>query len=414
MVAGKTDKEIIRELRRRVAELEALEADHKQAEKALRESEQRFRSVVDNVIYGIVTISEQGIVESFNQTAEQLFGYTAAEVIGQNLSMLMTEPHRLEHDYLKTGEKKIIDTGRETIGRHKNGTTFPMELALSEFHLGGCRLFTGIIRDITERRHLEAQLLQAQKMESIGQLAGGMAHDFNNQLGIILFDLELLLASPLPADAPLRDDLNKIRKVVVRSADLTRQLLLFSRRQPMSMQSISLNHQVEDLQRMLERLLGEPITVDLDLDRELWVVSADTSNMAQVVTNLAINARDAMPQGGVLRMETKNIMVDQAYCRKFPQARPGPFVRLAVSDTGEGMDEGTRAHLFEPFFTTKEAGKGTGLGLAVVYGIVQAHEGWISVESQPDQGTRFEIYLPALVTGTEKAATSYYSAIAEF
>jgi len=234
----------------------------------------------------------------------------------------------------------------------------------------------------------------------VGQLAGGVAHDFNNQLGIILFDVDLLLGE-LPEDGKIRETLLGIREVVLRASNLTRQLLLFSRRQPMGRQSIDLNDQVGDLQKMLRRVLGEDIAVDLDLAEGLWPVNADLGNIDQVLMNLSINARDAMSEGGRLKVQTRNVMIDDAYCGRHIHARPGPFVRLAVADTGEGMAEEVRARVFEPFFTTKGTGKGTGLGLSVVYGIVQAHEGWIEVDSQLGSGSLFEIYLPALVSEIE-------------
>ena len=407
----KTREELAREvgaLRRRVAELEAAESRdhpdeeaHQKTEQALRDSEGRLRAVVDHVVDAIVTIDEDGCVQSYNPAAERIFGYTPDEIVGQSISLLMPTPHTGKHSdyvasYLETGGPKIIGIGREVVGRRKDGTDFPMELAVSEFTLDGRRVFTGIIRDRTERKRLEQQLLQSQKMESIGLLAGGVAHDFNNQLGIILFDVDVLLNAQTDGN-PLRDDLLRIRKAVLRSANLTRQLLLFSRRQPMSMGPINLNHHVSELQKMLDRIIGENISVDLDLGADLWLVNADAGNIDQVITNLALNARDAMPRGGgILGIRTENLVVDAKYCQQNPQAREGPCVRLTVSDTGRGMDEEARARLFEPFFTTKEADRGTGLGLAVVYGIVQSHEGWITVQSERDWGSRFEIYLPAL------------------
>ena len=377
---------------------------------ALNRRVAELQAVVDNVIDGIITIDEDGLVQSFNHTAESIFGYADDEVIGHNVKVLMPEPYHGEHDgyldnYRQTGKKKIIGIGREVIGRRKDGSVFPIDLAVGEFHMDGRRFFTGIIRDITERKRLEAQLLQSQKMESVGRLAGGIAHDFNNQLGIILFDVDMIVAEMKEGD-PLRDDLAKIRKVVMRSANLTRQLLLFSRRQPMEMQSTNLNAQLGELQKMLGRLLGEDIEVAMDLAADLSSVRADHGNIDQVLVNLAINARDAMVGGGILRVATDNVIIDEAYCREHRDARPGPFVRLRVSDTGTGMADDVREQIFEPFFTTKEVGKGTGLGLAVVYGIIQAHEGWIAVRSELGHGSDFEVFLPALVSPNEVPRSS--------
>ena len=403
----KTKKQLVEELDARRREVETLRREL--ADLRARSSEpegespqataERYQSVVDNVVHGIITIDERGAIESFNPAAERIFGYAADEIIGQNVSTLMPEPFGSQHDgylshYLQTGQKKIIGIGREVEGRRRNGAIFPIELAVSEFRLGKRRMFTGIVRDMTSRKQLEAQLLQAQKMESIGQLAGGIAHDFNNQLSIILFDVDLLLAGS-DRHPELRDDLLKIRKVVLRGANLARQLLLFGRRQQMEPQPTGLNLHVQELRKMLGRLLGEGINVEMDLDDQLWRIDADPGNIDQVILNLAINGRDAMPDGGPLRFVTANVEIDEEYCRRHSQARPGRFARLRVIDAGIGMQEEVRMRIFEPFFTTKEEGKGTGLGLAVVYGIIQAHSGWIEVESRPDEGSCFSIYLPA-------------------
>ncbi len=378
----------------------------------------RYQSALENVADGIITIDERGHIDSFNRAAEKIFGYDAKEVVGRNISMLMPEPYQGEHDtyignYLRTAQAKIIGIGREATGRRKDGTDFPIDLAVSEFIHGEKRMFTGIVRDIAERKELEAQLVQAQKMESVGQLAGGVAHDFNNQLGIVLFDLDMMLA--VREEEDLREELLKIRKVILRAANLTRQLLLFSRRQQIELQPINLNAQVHELQKMLDRLLGERIIVEMDLEEDLWTLNADSGNIDQIVLNLAINSRDAMPEGGTLHLSTHNMEVHEDYCRHHSQARPGYFVRLQVSDTGTGMDEAVRRRVFEPFFTTKEVGKGTGLGLSVVYGIVEAHQGWIQLESTPGKGCTFSLFLPALVrepdatdAATDEASTVRY------
>lgn len=361
------------------------------------EDSRRYQSALENVVDGIITIDEHGRIESFNRAAETIFGYAANEVIGSNVSILMPSPYTDEHDryianYLNTGHAKIIGIGREVTGKRKDGTTFPLDLAVSQFQLGKRRMFTGIVRDITERKQLEAQLVQSQKMESVGQLAGGIAHDFNNQLGIMLFDVDMMLAAH--EEENLREDLLKIRKVVLRAANLTRQLLLFSRRQQIERQILNLNGQVNELQKMLDRLLGEHITIQMDLGDNLWTINADPGNIDQVILNLSINSRDAMPEGGSLRLITANVEIDAEHCRHHSQARPGRFVRLQICDTGSGMDESVRQRIFEPFFTTKDVDKGTGLGLSVVYGIIEAHEGWIELVSEAGQGSTFSLYFP--------------------
>jgi PAS domain S-box-containing protein len=264
-----------------------------------------------------------------------------------------------------------------------------------------------LTRETAEHRRTEAalkereeQLRHAQKMEAIGRLAGGMAHDFNNQLAVIKGYVDLLI-DPLPEGSTSRSDLLKIRKAVQRSATLTERLLVFSSKQQMELRPLDLNRQTSDIQKMLARLLGENVVIDLDLEEDLQAVNADPSNLDQIFANLAINARDAMLEGGTLTFQTRNVTIDEAYCERVPGARPGPFVRLAVTDTGTGMSEEVRSGLFEPFFTTKEPGKGTGLGLSIVYGIVQAHKGWITVESRMGAGSMFEIFLPVVEKGEE-------------
>ena len=390
----------IEALRSQVKELQAAAERQRRTEDELRQDVELYRTVFDKAVDGIITIDDSGTALSFNPAAERIFGYTAAEVVGRNINMLMPDPYRGEHDgylerFLRTGEKQIIGVGREVTGRRKDGSEFPMDLAVSVLFPGGKRRFTGIVRDITGRKELEGQLLQAQKMESVGQLAGGIAHDFNNQLGIILFDVDLLLET-VPPDDPAHADLEKIRKVVMRSAELTRKLLLFSRRQHLEQQALNLNRHITEMQKVLSRLLREDIAVELSLAPRLSQVSADPGSVDQLLINLAVNARDAMPDGGRLFVETDNVEVDAAYCRVHSQARPGRFVRLCVRDEGAGMDHATLERVFEPFFTTKAVGKGTGLGLAVVYGIVEAHGGWITVESRLGRGSRFDVFLPRL------------------
>ncbi len=357
----------------------------------------RYRAVVDNVIDGIITIDESGRIESFNPAAARIFGYTPDEVLGQNVGMLMPAPHSVDHQgyiegYLKSGEANIIGVGREVTGRRRDGSEFPMDLSVGEFLEAGRRRFTGVMRDITERKHLEDQLLQAQKMETVGQLAGGVAHDFNNQLGIILFDVDMLLSAV--EEPPVREDLQKIRKTVLRAADLTRQLLVFSRRQRMEPQALDLNEHLRELRKMMARLLGEDVEILLELADGQCTIEADPGKLDQVLINLCVNARDAMPDGGALHIITENVRVDEEDCRKLGRGTPGRYCRLSVVDDGTGMEEAVRARVFEPFFTTKDTGKGTGLGLAVVYGIIEGHGGWITVDSEPGSGSHFRILLP--------------------
>jgi signal transduction histidine kinase/CheY-like chemotaxis protein len=256
-------------------------------------------------------------------------------------------------------------------------------------------------REISERKQaeeekekLQAQLLQIQKMEAIGILAGGVAHDFNNILTAILGYTDLAMMKVDEAD-PLYRDLKQIDISATRAASLTRQLLLFSRRQPMEFTSFNLNTTVDNLLKMLHRLIGEDIAIKTELDPELWTVQADAGNIEQVIMNLTVNARDAMPEGGTLTIKTENMHVDEDYCKTYTYAHPGRFVCISVQDTGVGMDKEIIDSIFEPFFTTKGPGKGTGMGLSVVYGIVKQHDGWVNVYSEPGQGSTLKIYLPA-------------------
>ena len=256
--------------------------------------------------------------------------------------------------------------------------------------------------EIDGRRRTEAvleerdeQLRQSQKMDAIGRLAGGVSHDFNNQLAIIRGYVDMAL-DDIPRESPSHAHLQQVSKAVMRSAGLTEQLLIFSSKQQVSMRPMDLNRAVDDLRKMLGRLLGEDIQMVVDLEENVWAVNADAGNMDQVITNLCLNARDATPGGGTLTVRTRTVVVDEAFCRQQADARPGLYLCLSVTDTGTGMTEEVRSRVFEPFFTTKAPGKGTGLGLSVVYGIVQAHEGWITVESKLNQGSRFSVYLPAI------------------
>jgi PAS domain S-box-containing protein len=376
-------------------------------EEALRESEERFRTVFEFAALGIA-IDVGGRLIQTNRALQEMLGYTSEEFRNM-LFTDFTHPDDVEASLRLAGglhEGKHNNYWIEKRYYRKDGRVVWARTTVSAVRdaQGKILYVIPLIEDITERKRLEEQLRQSQKMEAVGQLAGGVAHDFNNQLGIIKGYVDLVLRAT-SEDSPVRHNLLQIRETVLRSTRLIRQLLLFSRKQPMEMRPTDLNYQVRELQKMLRRLLGEDIEVDLDLAEDLWTVNADPGNLDQMIINLSVNARDAMPEGGGLRFQTRNRSIDEACCRQHPEARTGRFVCLAVSDAGVGMDEEVRARLFEPFFTTKGPGRGTGLGLAVVYGIVQAHEGWITVESRPGQGSRFEIYLPVLELETEIADT---------
>ena len=265
---------------------------------------------------------------------------------------------------------------------------------------GGVLGVASLVQDVTERVALEEKLRQSQKMEAIGRLAGGVAHDFNNLLTVII-GYSQILAQGVPAPSRLKDATAQIRSAADRAAGITRQLLAFSRKQVLSPRVIDLNDVMMNIDTMLRRLIGEDIEILTVPGLDLGTVKADPGQIEQVIMNLAVNARDAMPGGGKLTLETENTELDEAYAREHPPLQPGRYVMLAVSDTGIGMTADTQAHIFEPFFTTKEVGKGTGLGLSTVYGIVKQSEGYIWVYSEPDQGTTFKIYFPRIDQAAE-------------
>jgi signal transduction histidine kinase/ActR/RegA family two-component response regulator len=278
---------------------------------------------------------------------------------------------------------------------HRDGRTF-QALVTNQPIFGPDGRVTGMVgvsSDLTERKNLEQQLMQAQKMESIGRLAGGIAHDFNNLLTVIKGTTEVVMAE-LPAESRHRADLVEVRRAAQRAADLTQHLLAFSRRQVVQPQVIDLNEALRDSERMLRRVMGEDVTVEVRAGQDVGAVRIDPAQLQQVILNLAVNSRDAMPRGGRLTVETSRMTIDPTEAARHAARRPGEWVQITVTDTGSGMDEATRRHAFEPFFTTKGPGRGTGLGLATVYGIVQQGGGSIELESAPGAGTTFRTHLP--------------------
>ncbi|MEP6835668.1 MAG: response regulator, partial [Gemmatimonas sp.] len=283
---------------------------------------------------------------------------------------------------------------RQVVGRRKDGGRIPLEMAFSSFELNNKQHFTGILRDLTERSALEAQLRQSQKMEAFGQLAGGVAHDFNNLLTIIIGCSDMLLPGLQRSD-PAHELVTDIRTAGDRAAALTRQLLAFSRRQLLEPKIVNLNETVAEVEKMLRRLIGEDVILASNLDHSLQPVRVDPGQIEQVLVNLAVNARDAMPAGGQLTIETRNVVWTEEYCRIHLGYMPGRYVMISMTDTGVGMTPDVKRRVFEPFFTTKGPGKGTGLGLATVFGIVRQSGGQVNVYSEVNVGTSLQVYLPA-------------------
>ncbi len=389
------------------------------AEDLVKVGATRLRSlidtVLDTVVEGLVTIDRHGIIQSYNKACASLFGYAPEEVLGRNVDILMAEPCHSEPDRhipacLETGGAKIIGIGREVMGRRKDGSTFPMELAVGESPQGGNQAFVGTIRDLTERREADKQreqLRQAQKMEAVGQLTGGLAHDFNNLLAIIIGNLDLLREirqDDLVTEDLVRDALES----ALRGADLTRRLLAFSRRQPLQPERADINEVIGGIVKLLTRTLGENIAIELALFPTVWPVQIDRGQFEAAIANLATNARDAMPRGGTLLIDTRNGRLDEAYAEAHSEVIAGEYVVIEVSDSGCGMPPEILTRIFEPFFTTKEQGKGTGLGLSMVFGFIKQSGGHITVYSEAGKGTTFRLYLPRLedaaITQDERSA----------
>jgi len=367
----------------------------KQAEEALRESEEQFATVFREVptVVGISTIAE-GRYINVNEAFERVFGYTPEEVIGRTSADLRIFPDDFDRKIvLETIRTQGSIRNLELQLRAKNGSLRDCLLSAIMIHFQNKFCLLVVVNDITDRKNLEAQLNQAQKIDSVGRLAGGVAHDFNNMLGVILGHTEMALEQVGPDD-PLRDELVEVRRAAERSADLTRQLLAFARKQTVAPKVLDLNETVAGTLKLLRRLIGEDIDLLWKPGHEVWPVRMDPAQLDQILANLCINARDAIAGVGKVIIETDNVTFEEDYCVRHAGPTPGDYVLLAVSDDGCGMDGETLSHIFEPFFTTKEMGKGTGLGLATVYGVVKQNNGFVNVYSEPGQGATFRIYLP--------------------
>ena len=356
----------------------------------------RLAAIVQSSKNAIISKDLDGVILTWNPAAEHIFGYTAAEMIGQSIFRLIPpalhDEERSILERLAVGE--TIDD-YETTRVRKDGTLVTIELSASPIRDGDGKLVgaSAVKRDVTQERSLEAQLRQAQKMDAVGQLAGGIAHDFNNLLSVILAYGQMV-AEGLPRESPFRESLEEIVKAGTRAAELTGQLLSFSRRQVMDLRVVNLNDVLVDVESMLRRMVGEDVEFDIVLSAEPVRCRADTAHLGQVLMNLAVNARDAMPDGGKLIIEIGTAELDDDYVKTHADARPGPHAMISVTDTGCGMSPETQARIFDPFFTTKPDGRGTGLGLSTVYGIVKQIGGNVWVYSEVGQGTTIKVYLP--------------------
>ncbi len=401
-------EEIVEE---RTANLKLEIAERKRAEEALK----LHSRVLESMAEGVNVADQKGLTIYTNPACDAMFGYERGELISQHTSILHAQSRE---DTARTiGE--VMESAKTEAGwsgefnnRKKDGTAFITHATMSVLEVGDKRHWISVQEDITERkqaeealRQSEEQLRQSQKMEAVGRLAGGVAHDFNNLLTAIIGYSDMLLEQ-LEEKNPLAGDVHEIRKAGERAATLTNQLLAFRRRQVLQPRVLDLNDVVTDMEKMRRRLIGEDIELVTHPDPGLGRVKADPGGIEQVIMNLAVNARDAMPDGGKLTIETSNVELDESYSRNHIAIRPGPFVMLAVTDNGIGMTSETQSRIFEPFFTTKEKGKGTGLGLSTIYGIVKQSGGNIWVYSELGKGTTFKIYLPRV----EEAVTPVQTA----
>jgi len=355
-------------------------------------------ALLESASQAIVSIDRRGRIVLANRRAEEIFGYSGEELLGARIEMLLPESKRAGHsrdrdNFFDRPHTRPMGIGMDLSGRRKDGSEVPVEVSLSFVEVDEGVFAIAFVSDISGRKMLEEQLLHAQKMEAVGRLAGGVAHDFNNMLTVISGYNRMIL-DELSALDPLRGYAEEILKAADRAAALTGQLLAFSRRQIMQPRVFNVNAVLIQTQKMLQRLIGEDIELILNLGVNIGNIKADPGHVEQAIVNIAVNARDAMPMGGHLRIETSDVVLDENYARTHVGVNPGEFTMIAVSDDGHGMDAETRRHIFEPFFTTKEKGKGTGLGLATVYGIVKQTGGDIWVYSEPGQGTTFKLYFP--------------------
>jgi two-component system cell cycle sensor histidine kinase/response regulator CckA len=363
-------------------------------------AENKLHTLIESLPMGLIIADEKGKITDLNESSLRMFGYGREELVGQSIETLLPERLRGSHErhrggFTKSPHARPIGIGMELFARRKDGTEFPVEVSLGPLATKNGTLVSSTIVDITERKKIEQQLRLGQRMEAIGQLAGGIAHDFNNLLAVIMGCVDII-AEELPAGHAQARKLEMIRNASSSAADLVRQLLAFSRQQMVQPLVIDVREIIERTQAMLERIIGDDIEFKVLIEDSVGSIKADPGQIEQVLLNLAVNARDAMPKGGRLTVRASNVELDGSDKKKHDPVVPGQYVMLSIEDTGCGMDLKTQARIFDPFFTTKAVGKGTGLGLATVYGIVKQTGGYIWVYSEVGQGTVFNVYLPRM------------------
>ena len=405
---------------RDVTEAKEREAQLRQAEQALQksiESEQQRILFLEGAPDAVIAIDQGGDIVLANTEAERLFGYDRSEMAGQHVNMLVPRELHAAHSqhlsaYFRNPTRRPMGVGMELAGRRKDGSEFPVEISLSSVDSGEKTFVAAAVRDVTQRKLMESQLYQAQKMEAVGQLTGGIAHDFNNLLTIVIGNLQLV-QDAVTQDKALSESIEAALTAASRGAELTARLLAFSRRQLLTPRSVDINAFVRETESLLGRTLGANIEITMNLADDLWLSDVDTAQLENSLINLGINARDAMPDGGKLLIETANTHLDDTYAKRHAEVTPGPYVLLTISDSGTGIPRDLLPRIFEPFVTTKDFGKGSGLGLSMVYGFVKQSKGHINVYSEEGHGTTIKIYLPRSGPETKSAdATPTHRALA--